>query len=339
MTLIESQAHNTKLEYIQKLTSQSSHYKQKRAVTIQNAKLHAKSLEVNGALFKDLELGDRIKVKELRQLVHDDPTYQNLTTEEEERMKQDVLELREQRKTGARPTNKSAAQDYLVAFFSRSNLEDTFEPNWICSPNAANFSQEAMSYGMWDIARLLEQWACAKAKGSRTVDTLSTMQKECSAIINGTLKTVSQSRQALMNYANYDTKVVERYQTKLMGWTYREFKSPFDIHTIDDVRTLLEALQCDDVSKRIAAGEKVGKARQPRSDKGVKRPRKKAPGTGEGEDDGAPPAKKQKRGKAVPETRATTTKKAPKKSKKSQLPPTRPTSNEFVESDADVDSA
>ena len=42
-----AKVHDTKLEYIQKLTSQSSHYKQKRAVTIQNAKLHAKSLEVN----------------------------------------------------------------------------------------------------------------------------------------------------------------------------------------------------------------------------------------------------------------------------------------------------
>lgn len=44
---IFSKEHNTKLEYIQKLTSQSSHYKQKRAVTIQNAMLHAKSIEVN----------------------------------------------------------------------------------------------------------------------------------------------------------------------------------------------------------------------------------------------------------------------------------------------------
>ena len=144
--------------------------------------------------------------------------------EEENKMKMDVLELHEQKKIGARPSNKSAAQDYraqmstmnnevrfnssqsltikpplqisalsertgaaVVAFFSRSSLEDAFEPNWICSPNAANFSQEAMNYGMWDISRLLEQWACAKAKGSRTVNTLSTMQKECSAIINGTL--------------------------------------------------------------------------------------------------------------------------------------------------------
>ena len=95
----------------------------------------------------------------------------------------------------------------------------------------------------------------------------------------------------------------------------------------------------DDVSKRIAAGEKVGKARQPRSDKGVKRPRKKAPGAGEGDDDGAPPVKKPKKVKAMPESRATTTKKPPKKSRKTQLPPTRPTSNEFVESDADADSA
>ena len=75
----------------------------------------------------------------------------------------------------------------VIAFFGRSNLEDTFEPNWICSPNATNLSQEAMSYGMWDIAWLLEQWACGKVKGSCTVNTLSTMQNECSAIINGTL--------------------------------------------------------------------------------------------------------------------------------------------------------
>lgn len=42
--------YNTKREYIQKLTSQSSHYKTKRAVTIQNAKLHVKSLEVNAGM-------------------------------------------------------------------------------------------------------------------------------------------------------------------------------------------------------------------------------------------------------------------------------------------------
>ena len=73
------------------------------------------------ALFKDLELGERIKVKELRQLVRDDPAYQNLTMEEEDKMKQDVLELREQKKVGARPTNKSAAQDYRAQMTQMNN--------------------------------------------------------------------------------------------------------------------------------------------------------------------------------------------------------------------------
>jgi hypothetical protein len=61
---------------------------------------------------KDLELGKKIKSTELHRLVANDPTYQNLTREEEDKMKRDVLELREQKKVGARPTNKSAAQDY-----------------------------------------------------------------------------------------------------------------------------------------------------------------------------------------------------------------------------------
>ena len=53
----------------------------------------------------------------------------------------------------------------VVAFFSRSHIEDTFEPNWIASENAVNFTQDALGHGMWDVARLLEQWACSKAKG------------------------------------------------------------------------------------------------------------------------------------------------------------------------------
>jgi hypothetical protein len=74
---------------------------------------------------KDLEVGNRIKVAELRQLITDDPAYQNLTTEEEDQMKQDALEFREQKKVGARPTNKSAAQDYR-AQLTRMNNEAHF---------------------------------------------------------------------------------------------------------------------------------------------------------------------------------------------------------------------
>ena len=65
-----------------------------------------------------------------------------------------------------------------------------------------------------------------------------------------------------------------------------------------------------------------------RSDKGMKRPWKRAPGADEGGDeDRASPAKKQRKSKAIPKPCASG-KKAAKKSKKQQLPPVRPISNE-----------
>ena len=69
----------------------------------------------------DLGLGERIKATELRHLIEHDPAYQNLTMEEEFQMKQDVLEYREQKKVGARPTNKSAAQDYRAQVTQMNN--------------------------------------------------------------------------------------------------------------------------------------------------------------------------------------------------------------------------
>lgn len=41
--------------------------------------------------------------------------------EEEDKMKMDVLELREQKKIGARPSNKSAAQDYRAQMTAMNN--------------------------------------------------------------------------------------------------------------------------------------------------------------------------------------------------------------------------
>jgi hypothetical protein len=70
---------------------------------------------------KDLSLGERIKLPELRQLIDNDPAYQNLTTEEEDQLKQEVLNHREKKKVGARPTNKSAAQDYRAQVTQMNN--------------------------------------------------------------------------------------------------------------------------------------------------------------------------------------------------------------------------
>lgn len=163
-----------------------------------------------------------------------------------------------------------------------------------------------------------------------------------------------------MNYSNYDMRVIQKYQVKLIGWTYNKFVSPFEIHTIDDVRTLVEALRCGrchwvrmtatevtknakDVEARKAAGETVGKPRKVRSDLGMKRPRKGNADDDESNNNEAGPSKKRKpavRKSAATKkpSAATKTGKGKKKasiskSSKSQLPPAA-TSKEFV-SDSD----
>jgi hypothetical protein len=169
-------------------------------------------------------------------------------------------------------------------------------------------------------------------------------------------------KKAVMNYSNYDMRVIQKYQVKLIGWTYNKFVSPFEIHTIDDVRTLVEALRCGrchwvrltatevtknarDVEARKASGETVGKPRKVRSDLGSKRPRK---GNADDDDDDggsnneAGPSKKRKpavRKSAATKKPSTASKTKGKKkasiskSSKAQLPPA--ISKEFISSDDD----
>jgi hypothetical protein len=167
-------------------------------------------------------------------------------------------------------------------------------------------------------------------------------------------------KKAVMNYTNYDMRVIQKFQVKLIGWTYNKFVSPFEIHTIDDVRTLVEALRCGrchwvrltateisrhakDVETRIATGETVGKPRKVRSDLGSKRPRKGLADDSSIEDNEPGPSKKKKK-TAVPKAAAAgkktnkgKNKARTSKSSKSQLPPA--ISKEFISSNEDDNSA
>lgn len=60
----------------------------------------------------DLPLGERKKLPEIRQLMIEDPSYQDISPEEEAVLKEAVLAARDLNKLGACTTNKSAAMDY-----------------------------------------------------------------------------------------------------------------------------------------------------------------------------------------------------------------------------------
>ena len=73
-------------------------------------------------------MGDRVRLPEIRAMVREDPNFQNLTKEQEQEMKDEVMALRQEKKVGARPTNQSAALDYCrnLTFLNDEVSYDTF---------------------------------------------------------------------------------------------------------------------------------------------------------------------------------------------------------------------
>ena len=131
----------------------SSHYKKKRAVNLENAKIHAKSLEVNA----DRALGDCTKLSELHQLVKENPALQNLSEESIKLLKDDVLMMRDVKKTGAHPSNKACSLDYRTevrglndkvssSIISSVLKLDTRFARWLNAPvpQPSHFSLKAM---------------------------------------------------------------------------------------------------------------------------------------------------------------------------------------------------
>ncbi|KAF8815180.1 hypothetical protein BYT27DRAFT_7249426 [Phlegmacium glaucopus] len=331
--------HGKKVEALDKLISSSSHYKHKRTVNIENAKIHAKSLEVNTG---ELSLSSVHSVN--LNIVIDRPEPGTGA----ERRSYVIARAEE---IGAQPSNHLAVIDYhfhltifndeittllqrtgaaVVAFFSHSHIEDMTPLITACGTLLDSLSNS--------IAQRLR---------FKTPDCLATMRMECSATINSTLKTASRSLKAIMNYINYDIQVVQKHQCKLVSWTFNKFISPFNIHTIDDLRTLQDALRSDLVCREVA-GETIGKKRKERSDKGVKKGPKAKPGVADGaelndnssdadnsdnDDQVAGPSKKRKttvqtkpatktKPKQTPKTKAALKRKG-KAKVSSQLPPSR----------------
>jgi hypothetical protein len=100
--------HNRKVEHLEKIMNTSSHYKVKRAVNLENARLHAKVAEVKTGRAR----GDCAKLPKIRQLVGQDAVLQNLSKEGEETLKKGMAMFQELKINGTCPLNKACAIDY-----------------------------------------------------------------------------------------------------------------------------------------------------------------------------------------------------------------------------------
>ena len=81
----------------------------------------------------DLGLGEKKNMAEIRELIKGDSAYDNLTKEQEEEMKNELLSFRDVKKRGARTTNKSSAQDYRRVCGNMNDEVSTSPPQYsIC---------------------------------------------------------------------------------------------------------------------------------------------------------------------------------------------------------------
>ena len=123
---------------------------------------------------------------------------------------------------------------------------------------------------------------------------------------------VSRRPTATMSYINYDTDVVQKYSVRLVGYPFPTVISPHQIHTIDAIQTLRDALHAGtchwlsisgkevhqhaiETTRRLDTGEIIKKRRKERSDKGKKKgPRTPRVALTSTTDDQEPPAKRHK---------------------------------------------
>jgi hypothetical protein len=96
-----------------------------------------------------------------------------------------------------------------------------------------------------------------------------------------------------MNYANYETSIVQQYSVRLVGWPKTvKFVNPSQIGTVLEIRTLRDDLNSGachwvklsksqlaahiaDIEARRDRGETIGKKRKKRSDAGTSHKRKR----------------------------------------------------------------
>ncbi|KAG0708394.1 hypothetical protein DFH29DRAFT_1065763 [Suillus ampliporus] len=295
--------HSVTEAHIKKLITYHTHYKKSRGPQLFNALVHAKNEEVNGAR----PVGSKLKIQEIRQMVTSNPSMQkeNLTDGE---IKEYIAQLQEHRslKTGGLRSNNIAAARDVNATTDRIRRETP--ATWYATDDAADFWEDVLDLMLNDVARKFEQWACSQGKNIVERDSLENMQKQVGRLILSGQMTGKDN--IGMNYPNYIKSIVLSYSIVLDGWPETiPFMSPWNIHTVCEIWELCDALKAgtcawkrltktelekykEDLERRRAAGETVGKPRKKHSDSGTSR---KCKNTQREDTEGERPAKKSRR--------------------------------------------
>ncbi|KAK7437703.1 hypothetical protein VKT23_018419 [Stygiomarasmius scandens] len=314
-----------KFEMVEKLLNTSSHFKsQRNEVSKRNALMHY--VKVQGLNEGNLRGGD------LHHFIETNAELQKLANDKDAmaKLKQEVLDYRNAKSMGARVSPLSAAHDIraftdtmaaeLNNLYSRTGAlsffmvtpggrDDKGRPGFaVGGVDTMAFFRRSFKQEPWDI---LADFQMYRAKGDkrRGIDSGAELRAQCVNMISSGLRYTIRAERVQMNYENYETAIVQRFNVKLI-WpediNYGVIANPTKL-PMDCIRKLHRALEIGTCKwVEISAHEKAKRMqeqgnstaekprRKERSDKGQRRGSKKRPREDEN-DDSAQPRRKSPR--------------------------------------------
>ncbi|KAJ7807603.1 hypothetical protein B0H14DRAFT_3483088 [Mycena olivaceomarginata] len=286
---------------IRALLCNTSQLKAHRRPNLRNGVLHQRALDLQ-------ERGISKHLKELQAELNDDLltgkfSYKSISKTERERLINQVLRKRHDRRRSMRATTKAAQIDTKLtakrigdelldlfertgvrafAFFARGSADDPSRAHCVDSDDALDFTAP-------HFMRKFEQWSCTLDEGVRLRNGVNAVRKEVSGLLTDRLRKITKDPKAKMDYMGFRVKVMGKYGVELAGFelpgtrpgTWNVDLAPFVRDglvdgTIDFVQMTPD--QRDDLATELDAewaAQGYASNRAQRSDKGKKRgPRK-----------------------------------------------------------------
>ncbi|KZP13562.1 hypothetical protein FIBSPDRAFT_982672 [Athelia psychrophila] len=186
----------------------------------------------------------------------------SLTDEQKVALRKEMAEAREREATAQRPSPLSAAKlkalenltgSIFLLLSSKGNIDSAVRSGVSASACVYAFSKDHLKLDIFDAAREMELYACARKKGAATRDSLDGLRTKVAQLVRTSMTIVTQmgSNKIPMSYGNYQVDIIETYWRPL---TQAEKKK-----VVNEVRD------------RKAAGKSAKKAKATRSDAGKAR--------------------------------------------------------------------
>ncbi|KAJ7708493.1 hypothetical protein B0H14DRAFT_3525487 [Mycena olivaceomarginata] len=177
-----SETYGMKLKEVRRRMQATSGFKDRRKVSLYNAKISALMAQLN----EDRDVGHRYLMTDIKRMVKEDPSMLDGFTRggggdggrHPADAKRTVERLMEEI-TGL------AERSGMIGFamFTRGHVHDSSIPVTIESWGALSFFREVLKRDPADVSALFELWGVTRARGNTGAETLLSMQKECTEMI------------------------------------------------------------------------------------------------------------------------------------------------------------